>query len=63
LERRENLIDAQALYSAPERVAVDLVAITEKAGRRGLRHSGAEVAASALLVSRTVVSLKTVAEA
>jgi hypothetical protein len=36
----EDLIEAQALHSVPERLAVDLVAIAEKAGRRRVARKG-----------------------
>ena len=40
LRRRENFADAQALHAPPEPLAVDLVAIAEEVGRRGVVREG-----------------------
>ena len=42
LRRRENFIDAHALYAMPELLTVDLVTISEEIGRRGLVRKGVD---------------------
>ena len=37
---REDFLDPQALHAAPKRLAVDLVAVAEEVGRRGVVREG-----------------------
>jgi hypothetical protein len=40
LRRRENFVDAHALYAMPKLMAVDAVAVAEEIGGRGLVRKG-----------------------